>query len=113
MTAFDIATGDHATVAELGPGEITMPAVSDGTLYVAQGDQASADRYQLIGIDAVTGTERWHRRAPTENRLVVGGVEGATIYPVSEDGTAYLESRLWVIGSDDVDVIVALIAAGG
>ena len=98
VTAFDIATGDHVTVAELGPGEITTPAVSDGTLYIAHGDQASADRYQLIAIDAVTGTERWRWRAPTKNRLFVGGVEGATIYPVSEDGTAYAIDRATGLG---------------
>ena len=97
MPGVDLAVRSDR-IAELGPGEIATPAVSDGTLYVAHGDPSSGDPYRLIAIDVVTGVERWRWTAPTKNRLFVGGVEGATVYAASEDGSVYAIDRVTGLG---------------
>lgn len=53
-TALSAADGSIVWQYDM-PGEIThAPAVSDGTVYVA-------DRQRLVALDAATGTEQWRR----------------------------------------------------
>jgi len=89
LTAFDVETGVQRWRAELGDGEIATPAVADGTVYVAWGAPAGTAPYEVVAVDAATGTERWRWATPDHHRLFLGAVTDATVYAVSEDGNVY------------------------
>ena len=93
LTAFEAATGKVLWPSELGPGEVSSPAVADGALFTTVGIRDGTTPYDLVSVNTRDGTIRWRWTAPTINRLFVGAVSGSTVFALSEDGNVYAVDR--------------------
>lgn len=88
VTAFDLASGTVRWTADLGPGEITTPAIDAGLAFVAHGF-ADGSRAVLVAFDLATGRERWRWTLPNDGRLFVGAVADGSIVALDDLGTAW------------------------